>query len=145
MTERDAIAGFLAERTIVLIGASRQTGSYSSAVRRELEGKGYRVLPVNPAGGAGFFPNMAALPEKVDAALVMVPKLAAEAAVREALAAGVRRIWLHQGSVSKAAARAAAEAPDGHVVGRCILMFLEPVQSIHKFHRTLARLLGRLP
>lgn len=145
MTEKDAIAGFLAERTIALVGASRHAGAFSTAVRRELEGKGTRVLPVNPAGGTGFFPGVAALPEKVDAALVMVPKHAAEAAVREALAAGVRWIWLHQGSVSEAATRAAAEAPGGHVVGRCILMFLEPVQSIHRFHRTLARLLGRLP
>jgi uncharacterized protein len=145
MTEKDSIAGFLAQRTLALLGASRDARSYSSAVRRELEGRGYRVLPVNPAGGFGFFPGMAALPEKVDAALIMVPKGAAEAAVREALAAGVSRVWLNQGSVSEAASRAAAEAPSGHVVGRCILMFLEPVRSIHRFHRTLAGLFGRLP
>ena len=48
MTERDAIAGFLAERTIALVGASRHARSFSSAVRRELESQGTRVLKSMP-------------------------------------------------------------------------------------------------
>jgi uncharacterized protein len=145
MTEREAIAGFLAARTVALVGASRSASSFSAAVRRELEARGYRVLPVNSAGAPEHFASIAAIPEKVDAALVMVPHAAAEAVVREALAAGVTRIWLHQGSVSPAAATAAAGAEGGAVVGRCILMFLEPVRSVHRFHRALTRLFGRLP
>lgn len=104
------------------------------------------MLAVNPrASEAGFFPNLAALPEQVDAALVMVSPRAAAGAVREALLAGVRRIWLHQGSVSPDALQACRDAGTSLVSGRCILMFLEPVRSVHRFHRGVLRLFGRLP
>jgi predicted CoA-binding protein len=146
MGDLAAVQAFLAERTVALVGASRNPKAFSSAVRRELESRGVRVLAVNPAGsGPGFFPAVSALPEKVAAALVMVPQRASEAAVREALAAGVRLVWLHQGSVSREAVKACEEAGVSLVDGRCILMFLEPVRSVHRFHRGLLRLLGRLP
>jgi hypothetical protein len=31
------------------------------------------------------------------------------------------------------------------VTGQCILMFAEPVEGFHKFHRNLKKLFGRLP
>jgi hypothetical protein len=31
------------------------------------------------------------------------------------------------------------------VAGQCILMFAEPVEGFHKFHRNLKKLFGRLP
>jgi hypothetical protein len=145
MSELSVITDFLAERTVALIGASRDPKAFSSAVRRELEARGIRVLAVNSAAQAPeFHPSMAALPEKVSAALVMVPPRAAEAAVREAIEAGVRRIWLHQGAVSREAVRTCEEAGTSLVKGRCILMFLEPVASFHRFHRGILRLFGRL-
>jgi hypothetical protein len=31
------------------------------------------------------------------------------------------------------------------VTGQCILMFAEPVEGIHKFHRNLKKWFGRMP
>ncbi len=146
MSEGQHIESFLAEPTVALIGASRDPRALSSVVRRELEARGTRVFAVNPSATAdGFFSSLAALPEKVGAALVLVPPRAAEAVVNDALASGVKRIWLHQGSVSAAAVRVCEQAGVDLVKDRCILMFLDPVRSVHRFHRGVLRLFGRLP
>jgi hypothetical protein len=64
---------------------------------------------------------------------------------RRLAAAGVRQIWFHQGAESPAALEACRELGLDAVHGECILMFAGPVGSVHKFHRWVLKLVGRLP
>jgi predicted CoA-binding protein len=149
MSTRAAVDDFVAQRRLAFVGLSRSGKAFSNNAFRELKAKGYKLLPINPGAdaidGERCYSSFAALPEPVDGALVMVPPEHAERVVREAAAAGVRRVWLQQGADSPQAIRFCTEAGLDVVHGRCILMFAEPVRSFHRFHRVLARLMGRLP
>ncbi len=68
-----------------------------------------------------------------------------ESVVRDAVQAGIRHLWIQQGSDSAAALELARKEGLAVVSGDCILMFAEPVASFHRFHRWIWKLLGRLP
>jgi predicted CoA-binding protein len=79
------------------------------------------------------------VPDPVDGVLVMVPARIAADVVRDAISRGIPRVWLHRGigagSVSREAVALCKQAGIAVVDGACPLMFLEPVKSIHRFHR----------
>jgi predicted CoA-binding protein len=85
------------------------------------------------------------MPERVERLLVSVKPDRADLVVRDAAAAGVRQIWFQQGSESPAALETCRSLGLAAVHGQCILMFAEPVGSVHKLHRCVLKLFGRLP
>lgn len=149
MNTHKEIQAFLSQKTIAMAGLSRDEKSFSATVRRELAGKGYRVLPVNPnakeIGGEKCYATLATLPETPGGVLVFTPPTESEKVVREAAARGIKRVWLQQGAQSAAAVEACGELGLETIAGKCILMFAEPVGSFHGVHRWFAKLFGQVP
>ena len=149
MTSRAAVDGFLAERTLALVGASRSGRKFGNAVLKELTAKGYHVLPVHAHAtvidGHPAYASLAELPENAGGVIVVVPPDRAEQVVRDAADAGIGRVWLQQGASSPAAIQAAESQGLSVVHGECILMFAEPTASYHRVHRFIWKVLGRLP
>ena len=75
----------------------------------------------------------------------MVAPERAEALVRDAAAAGIARIWFQQQGSNEAALRACADLGIREVHDECILMFVPHAAGLHRFHRFLRGLFGRLP
>jgi predicted CoA-binding protein len=149
MNTRKEVEEFIAQKSLAVVGLSRDPNAFSSSVSRELKERGYRLLAVNPKadeiGGEKCYPDVASLPEKVGGAIFFTPKPETVKVVREAAAAGIRRIWLQQGAESPEAVRFCADNGLSVVSGQCILMFLEPVAVYHKIHRWFKGLFGGLP
>jgi len=149
VVSREMIDRFLACRRVGLAGASRAGRKFGNTVLRDLRGKGYEVIPVHPAApaidGVECRPSIAALPEGVDALIVVVPPAQTEALVGEAVSRGIRRIWMQPGAESAAAIEACRQAGIEAIHGQCILMFAEPAGWVHRLHRWINRLAGRLP
>ncbi len=149
MNTKQDIEGFLAEKTLAVAGASRDPRSFSAAAMRELTAKGYTVIPVNPNAesieGQTCYPSLAKLPRKVGGVIVFTPPAQTEKVVREAVAAGIRRIWIQQGAQSEEALAFCRDKDLPAVSRQCILMYAEPVASIHGFHRWVKRLFGGMP
>ena len=149
MTTKAAVDDFVSQRTLAVVGVSRGGKKFGNAACRELRAKGYRILPVHPTAesidGEACYPSLAELPEPVGGVLVVVSPTETEKVVREASAAGIRRIWMQQGAQSPAAIKFCEEQGMSLVHGECILMFAEPVSGGHKFHRWIWRVLGKLP
>jgi hypothetical protein len=149
MTSRADVASFLAERTLALVGVSRSGRKFGNVAWRELRSKGYRVFAVNPhtdaIGGEGCYHSLSELPEPVGGVVVVVPPADTERVVREAAAAGIRRVWLQQGAESAEALRFCREQGMTVVAGECILMFAEPAGFVHRTHRWIWNILGKLP
>ena len=76
--------------------------------------------------------------------LVVVPPERAPGVVQEAAAAGIRRVWLQQGSQSPQAILMCSELGLETVAGECILMFAQPT-GVHKTHKWIWGWLGKLP
>ena len=92
--------------------------------------------------GLSCAPSLAALPEPVGGLLLVVPPAETEKVLREAVAAGIRRVWMQQGSSSDAAVAFCAANGISEVHGECILMYQREVRGIHRLHRALWRLFG---
>ncbi len=149
MTSRAAVDAFLAQTTLALAGASRTGKKFGNTVLKELRGKGYEVVPVHPEAetvdGLPCVQSLAHLPRSVGGLILVVPPHASERLVAEAAAAGIQRLWLQQGSESEEALQRCREAGISAVAGECILMFAEPAGFVHRVHRGLWRILGKLP
>jgi predicted CoA-binding protein len=149
MNSRQSVDDFFAQKTIAVVGVSRSPNKFANMAFRELRQKGYRVVPVNPNAdtveGERCYHRLADIEPRPDAALIITPQAQTEGVVREAAAAGIRRLWIQQGADSEAALRL-AEISGGTVVsGDCVLMFAEPAAFYHRLHRWVWKLLGRLP
>ena len=112
-------------RTIAVVGLSSDPSRASNSVSGYMKRQGYRVIPVNPNETSVFgeksYPDLSAVPEKID--LVDVFRRADEAgnAVDEAIAVGAKAVWLQEGVIDSAAAQRAEDAGLMVVMDRCWL------------------------
>jgi hypothetical protein len=117
-------------------------------VLRDLTKKGFEILPVHPAAdeidGFQCYPTVGDLPKPVGGLILVVPPPVTETVVREARSAGIERVWMQPGAESPEAIRYCEENGIDAIHGACIMMFAEP-RGIHKLHRWLRGVLGKLP
>jgi predicted CoA-binding protein len=148
MTTQASVEGFLAEKTLAIAGVKRNGSGFGNSVLKDLTGKGYEVLPVHPnadeVSGVRCYPSLAELPKTVGGVVLVVPPPQTEKLVREAKDAGIARIWMQQGAESTEAIRLCEENGIDVVHGECIMMFAQPT-GIHKFHRWINGVFGKLP
>ena len=143
------ISDFLAQRSLAVVGVSRDTKKFGNAIYRTLKQQGYRVFPihreVDPIEGDRSYRNLKALPEKVGGVVICVPPAQTEKVLEEVLEAGIKHVWLQRGAESYVALRFCEKHEISAIHDQCILMFAEPVESFHKFHRWFTKLFGQYP
>jgi predicted CoA-binding protein len=148
MRSKASIDAFLAEPAIAVVGVSRSGKGFGNLAARELRRKGYRIYVVHPQAdvidGERCYRSLAGLPKPAGAVLVVVPPEHALDVVHDAAAAGITRVWLQQGAESPRVIHACSELGLETVAGECILMFAKPT-GVHKAHRWVWRVLGKLP
>jgi uncharacterized protein len=146
---RKTIDAFLASDAFAVIGVSADQKKFGNVVYRTMKEKEAVVYPVHPSlqnvEGDACYRNVAALPPEVHAVITVVPPAVTTAVVKECADKGITHIWMQPGSESAEAIADAEKAGMTVIPGECILMFLEPVESIHKFHRFVKRVVGRYP
>jgi len=150
MTSKAAVQDFVTQRKLAIVGVSRRKKlKFGNLAFKELKSKGYKLFPVHPEAetieGERCYPSLSALPEPVEGVLVVVPPARTEQVVRDAAAAGIKRVWMQQGAESSAAIKFCEEHGINVVHGECILMFAEPAGWYHRAHRWVWKLLGKLP
>jgi len=151
--DRVSIDAFLKGHRIALAGLSANPADFSRAVDKELVAHGYEVIPVHPGvaeiGGRTAYARVSEIPGGVDGVLVMTPPSAVHALVKDCVAAGKPRMWLHrgigQGSVSEEAVDSARAAGIDVVVGECPLMFLPNAAGPHRVHAIAKKIAGSYP
>lgn len=146
---RQTVEDFLASDAFAVIGVSEDKRKFGNVVYRTMKEKHAVVYPVHPTRekveGDACYKNVAALPANVRAVVTVVPPATTTSVVKECAARGITQVWMQPGSESKEAITEAEKAGMKVIAGECILMFLEPVESIHKFHRFLKKIVGKFP
>ena len=112
-------------KTIAMVGASPNWNRPSYFVMKYLQGKGYRVIPVNPAIagktllGETAYASLSDIPDKVDMVdMFRAPKEAPDVAA-DAIAIGAEVLWMQLGVRNDKAAAAAEGAGIEVVMNRC--------------------------
>ena len=112
-------------KTIAVVGLSSDPHRPSHGVASYMRRCGYKVIAVNPneteVFGEQAYASLADVPDKID--LVDIFRRSSEAgrAVDEAIALGVKAVWLQDGVIDNAAAQRAQEAGLLVVMDRCWL------------------------
>ncbi|MCW2236803.1 CoA-binding protein [Azospirillum canadense] len=122
----DHIRGVLDRvKTIAIVGASADPVKASFFVLKYLRDKGYRVIPVNPklAGqtilGEPVYASLKDLPEPPDMVDIFRNATAAAGVTEEAIAAGVKVVWMQLGVRNDEAAARAEAAGLTVIMNRC--------------------------
>ena len=146
---RADIDTFVGLESLAIVGVSASGRGFGNNALRELYDNGVRVFPVHRTAeavqGIPCCDSLATLPEPVGGVLLVTPPAETEALVREAAAAGIRRVWMQQGAESATAIALCAEHGITAVAGHCILMFQGKGPGIHRFHRGVRQFFGTLP
>lgn len=126
LNSKETIRRILDEcRTIEVVGLSSDPSRPSHGVSSYMRSRGYRVIPVNPneteVFGEKSYPDLAAVPEKVDLVDVFRRSDEAGKSVDEAIAVGAKAVWLQEGVIDRDAAQRALDAGLLVVMDRCWL------------------------
>ena len=112
-------------RVIAMVGASAHWNRPSYFVMKYLQGKGYRVIPVNPAIagqtllGEKVYASLKEIPEPVDMVEVFRASDQVPPVVEDAIAIGTKVVWMQLGVRNDAAAARAEAAGLEVVMNRC--------------------------
>jgi O-acetylhomoserine (thiol)-lyase len=112
-------------RTIAMVGASTNWNRPSYFVMKYLQGKGYRVIPVNPAAagqelqGEHVYGSLRDIPDKIDMVDIFRPSHQVPPFVEDAIAIGAKVVWMQLGIRNDEAAARAEAAGIEVIMNRC--------------------------
>lgn len=129
MSSPSSIQCFLAGKRFAVVGASRDREKYGNKVLRAYLQNGIDAVPINPVGGdiegLPSYPDLSALPEPVDGVSIITPPKVTDKVVDEALALGIKHIWMQPGAESPQAVEIAEQAGANVIAGGpCLLVVL---------------------
>lgn len=143
MITKTQIDDFLSLPNIAIFGVSSHAHKFGNDLYKSLRQQGKSVFPIHHSlqefEGEKCFSSLSQLEANPNGVVVCVHKTKAMDIVRECNARGIRYVWLQKGSESPEVVEYCQNNGIEVIYGYCLLMFLEPVHSVHKFHRFLSR------
>ena len=123
------IEEFLAAKTYAVAGASNRQHKYGNKVFRALLAADRETYPLNPAQdeieGHQAYPSIIDLPLVPEALSIITPPEVTRRVIADAIAAGVKHIWMQPGAEDDQASESAREAGINVIDdGSCILVLL---------------------
>jgi predicted CoA-binding protein len=113
-------------RTIAVVGLSSNPWRDSYRIAKYLQGRGYRIVPVNPNEtevlGERAYPSLLDVPFPIDAVDVFRRSEFTPEVARQAVAVGAKVLWLQLDIVNEEARAIAEEAGLDVVMGVCIMV-----------------------
>ena len=114
------------ETRIAVVGASNDPAKYGNVIVRNLAGKGFTVLPVNPKekeiAGLPAYASLAAVPGPIHVVNVVTPPAVTKGVLEEVARLGLPAVFLQDGSFDDAVLEAAGKAPFKTVYDACIMV-----------------------
>jgi hypothetical protein len=147
MNSLPAINEFLSQPVWAVAGVSRDKKKFGSYLYLTLKKRGRKVIPVNPNmqefDGETCYDSIDRLPPYVNGLVVCTPPNVSKGLISDAISHGIRQIWLQQGAENDEVLDSFRDSGINLISGKCLLMYAEPVDSFHSFHRFLAKLFGK--
>lgn len=143
------IDNFFESKRLAIAGVSANEKKFGHVIFKELRRKNFDVIPVNPKyeeiDGVKCFHSVEDLPADIESLLITTPKKQTDALLRNAIQKGIKNIWIQQMSETDQTLKIATDLQKEIIMGKCVFMFADPVQGMHKFHRTIMKIFGKIP
>lgn len=114
---------------------------------QEVKKRGRKVFAVDPSvqeiEGDRTYPDLASLPEKVDAVVLESPRNETAGWIRKAADAGIENVWIHMNRDTPEALELAKERGLNVQTGTCAVMYVKPGLSYHSIHKWINQALGK--
>ena len=154
-TIKEAAKVFLSEKTIAVVGVSRNPKMAANFIYRKLRNEGYKVFAVNPNATIveedTCYSNLKEIPDKPGAVVIVTKPDVTEQVVRECAELGIAKVWMHKGpdaktaSVSEEAVVYCRKNNIAVIPGACPMMYCDHVDFGHRIMRWIQNLTGGLP
>ena len=138
-----SIDEFLGHKKLALMRLSSAVKLMGGRIDDELAPKGYDISVVYLADGDPG-PHLDEVKDQVEGLIVATPKSECLLAAKEAVEAKMPRVWIQRGCESAEAIALLEENRIPVVCEECVMMYAEPVESVHAFHRWLRGKFGKL-
>lgn len=140
-------ADFVSKKRLVIFGVSRSAQKFGNSTYRELKQRGYDVVAIHPEletiDGDSVFKSLDDFSPTPQAAVISVSPKYVPGILKDLAEHDINHVWLQQGSESPEASQIGKELGLSMVEGSCILMYVEPVTSIHALHRWIWKALKK--
>ena len=147
MSAKELINDFVSQKNLAIIGVSRNEKKFGNYICKELKKKGYSMFPIHPNleeyDGLRCYESLDRLPEPIDGIILNIPPDKAKETISDVAKKGIKRVWLQQGSSNDQVVKACETNELQFIQNECIIMYAEPVESFHKFHRFIWKLIGK--
>lgn len=129
MTISERIKTFLDAEAFGVVGASSKPHKYGNKVLRCYRQNQHAVVPVNPVEkeieGVACVASVQDLPDHVDSISIITPPQVTELVVAQAIAKGIKNIWMQPGAESPGAVASCEEAGVNVIAdGSCVLVVM---------------------
>jgi predicted CoA-binding protein len=129
MTIPERIDHFLAAEAFGVVGASSKPYKYGNKVLRCYLQNQQEVIPINPGEkeieGLPCLPSLYDLPDYVSSISIITPPQVTERVVEQAIAKGIKNIWMQPGAESPKAVAECEQAGVNVIAdGSCLLVVL---------------------
>jgi len=137
---------FWEHNSYAVVGHSAKRG-FPRLTYGGLKQNGKTAYPVDPSvdqiDGDPTYPDLGALPEKVDAVVLEVPKSGTVNWVQKVVDYGVKELWVHMNTETEEALELAQRNAVRVRSGTCAVMYLRRGFTYHSIHRFINRLTGK--
>ena len=141
-----AIEKFFSSSAYAVVGVSADRKKFGNKVFKMMKSRGFEVYPINPklqtVEGVRSFSSLLEVPETVQSIVMVVPPQVTEDILAQCGRRKILAVWMQQGAESRNAVEIAEKYGMAVVYRKCILMYLEPVESVHALHRWLSKMVG---
>lgn len=120
-------------KTIAVFGSSPKEDRPSYKVSKELQKRGYEIIPINPNYseilGEKVYKNLDEVEEKIDLALYFVASDKVLPLIKNAIEKKVSYIWLQEGVISVEGQELSEENNIAFMMNRCIYKELKKIEE----------------
>lgn len=125
-------------RSYAIIGVSAQKKKFGNMILKSMIYRGFKVYPIHKKAsfveGVKCFSDLKSLPEKPEGVILCVKPGETEKLVHEIYEAGIKNVWMQQGSESNKAIEFCVVNDIRVISGQCMLMFMDKPGFPHNLH-----------
>jgi predicted CoA-binding protein len=137
---------FWTNQSYAVVGHSAKKG-FPVISYGKLKQLGKTSFPVDPSvteiNGDKTYPDLASLPETVEAVILETPKEETTDWIEKTVTAGINNVWIHMNCDTPEAISLAQRHRMNLFYGTCAVMYLVQGVSIHSFHGWINKLFGK--